>query len=126
MPGRTGPGKPSESSGTPSAGSDNLTLLFDGIIGGGIMSKPALPCPSCGSPETREVTREELRARNDGKDPLVVVMPRVCSACGHEWEPPLSKSMCYLVASLAGIGLIAGVLIVAGVFWILIQSTLIP
>lgn len=67
------------------------------------MATPVVPCPSCGSEETRPITRKELRARSGGRDPMVVVMPLICTACGHVWEPRLSRRTCYLVASLTGV-----------------------
>jgi hypothetical protein len=48
------------------------------------------------------MTRKELRERNNGHDPFVVVMPLICSACGHVWDAPLSAGKCYLVAALSG------------------------
>jgi hypothetical protein len=85
-----------------------------------------IPCPSCGLEVTRQLTRKELRERNGGQDPVVVVMPRICPACAHVWEPPLSRGMCYLVAAVTGIGFLIGAVIFLGAVWLLVQSKFAP
>jgi hypothetical protein len=87
------------------------------------MSKVVTPCPSCGSSNTRQLTRKELRDRNDGKDPVVVVIPRTCTGCGHVWDPPLTKGMCYLVAAVCSLGATIGAAIMVGAFWVLLHAT---
>src|SRR5262245_22586374 len=67
------------------------------------MAAPVTPCPSCGSQATRPLTKKEWRERNAGRDAMVVVMPLVCTACGHVWDAPLSPGNCYLVAALSGV-----------------------
>jgi len=68
------------------------------------------------------LTRKELRDRNGGRDPLVATRPRTCTACGHVWEPPPSKGMCYVVAALAGVGWLVGMGLVVGAVWLLILA----
>jgi hypothetical protein len=68
------------------------------------------------------LTRKELRERNGGKDALVVVRPRICAGCGHVWEPPLTRGMCLLVAGLAGVGTLIGVVIVSATLWLLVAA----
>jgi hypothetical protein len=86
-------------------------------------SKIVTPCPLCGSSGTRNLTRKELRDRNDGKDPIVVVIPRTCTECGHVWDPPLSKGMSYLVAAVCAAGALLGAAIMVGACWILLYAT---
>jgi hypothetical protein len=86
------------------------------------MADVPLPCPACGTTATRLLTRKELRDRNDGRDPLVVTRPRICTACSHVWEPPPSKGLCYVVAALAGIGWLVGMALLVGAVWLLIAA----
>jgi hypothetical protein len=86
------------------------------------MTDALIPCPACRAPATRMLTRKELRERNDGRDPLVVTRPRICTACSHVWEPPPSKAMCYVVAALAGVGWLVGMTLLVGAVWLLIAA----
>jgi len=86
------------------------------------MADGVISCPACRAPATRMLTRKELRERNNGRDPLVVTRPRICTACSHVWEPPPSKGMCYVVAALAGVGWLVGTALVVGAVWLLIAA----
>jgi hypothetical protein len=90
------------------------------------MAATYVPCPSCGSEVTRALTRKELRERHGGQEPLVVVMPRMCPACGHVWEPPPSRGACHLVAAVAAVGFLVGAGLFVGCAWLLVQSKLAP
>jgi hypothetical protein len=83
------------------------------------------PCPSCGSTATRRITRKELRERNAGRDPVVVVMPLICPACGHTWQPPLSRGTYYLVAGLTGVLAIIGFVVSATCVVLLVHLTMV-
>jgi|GEM_PF-6958761 len=86
------------------------------------MAEVAVPCPACRAPATRILSRKEIRDRNNGRDPLVVTRPRICTACSLVWEPPPSKGMCYVVAALAGVGWLVGMALVVGAVWLLIAA----
>lgn len=86
------------------------------------MADTCVPCPGCGGSATRKLTTKELRERNDGKDPLVVVRPRICKGCGHVWEPPPSAGMCYVVALPAATGAAVGAVLLAGAVWLLVAA----
>jgi hypothetical protein len=90
------------------------------------MATESIPCPACGAEPTRKLTRKELRDRNGGRDPVVVVIPRMCLACQHVWEPPLSRGTCYLVAGIAGVGVLVGLAIFVGMVVVLIGSKTVP
>ena len=86
------------------------------------MPDTLIPCPGCGKAETRTLTRQELKDRHGGKDPLVVVRPRLCEGCGRVWEPPPSRPVCWIVAALAAAGWLLGVAIVLGAIGLLVAA----
>jgi hypothetical protein len=53
-------------------------------------------------------------------------MPWNCVGCGHVWEPPLSRPLCYVVAALGGLGFLIGSAVAVSAIWLLVQTARMP